>query len=156
MSPVAAPARRPARTPAAPARKPTRPNLRVVAPVPSRAARAPFVLFSMGVVGAGLAGLLVLNTVVAQDAFTIHDVAAANAALAEREQRLQQEVASLEAPAAVAERARSIGLVPAGDPVFLKPDGTVLGNPVPVVAPPPPPPPSPVASASPSAKPAGR
>jgi cell division protein FtsB len=154
VSPAAAPARRAA----APARKapaqrtPARPNLRVVTPVPSRAARTPFVLFSMGVVGAGLAGLLVLNTVVAQDAFTIHDISAANAALAEREQRLQREVAALEAPAAVAARARTVGLVPAGDPVFLEPDGTVLGNPVPATAPPAPPPPAPSASASPQPK----
>jgi cell division protein FtsB len=144
VSPAAAPAR--ARRSA-----PARPNLRVVTPVPSRAPRTPFVLFSMLVVGAGLVGLLVLNTVVAQDAFTVHDLGANAAALAEREQRLQQEVAALEAPAAVAQRAKQLGLVPAGDPVFLRPDGRVLGHPVPATAPPPPPPPpAPKASATPA------
>jgi cell division protein FtsB len=142
----------PARRAAAPARKtPARPNLRVVAPVPSRAPRTPFVLFSMLVVGAGLVGLLVLNTAVAQDAFTLHDLGAANAALDERAQRLDQEVAALEAPNAVAQRARSLGLVQAGDPAFVLPNGRVLGSPVPATAPPPPPPP-PSPSASPQAK----
>ena len=151
MSPAAAPARKPAparRT--APAR---RPALRVVTPVPSRAPRAPFVLFSMLLVGAGLVGLLVLNTVVAQDAFTLHDLDRETAALAEREQLLREEVAALEAPAAVADRASELGLVSAGDPVFVTADGRVLGNPVAATAPPPPPPPapSPTASAQPTA-----
>jgi hypothetical protein len=160
MSPAAAPARRPAaRTAATPARRPAqrpaqrpaRPALRVVTPVPSRAPRAPFVLFSMVLVGLGLAGLLVLNTVVAQDAFTVHDLDRNAAALAEREQLLRQEVAALEAPANVADRATKLGLVPAGDPVFLAPDGRVLGNPVAATAPPAPPAPQPSASASPAA-----
>jgi cell division protein FtsB len=128
---------------AAPAR---RPALRVVTPVASRAPRAPFVLFSMLLVGLGLVGLLVLNTVVAQDAFTLHDLDRNAATLAEREQLLRQEVAALEAPAAVADRATKIGLVQAGDPVFLAADGRVLGNPVAATAPPPPPAPKPSAA----------
>lgn len=137
MSPVAAPARKPAAKPVrrAPA-KPARPNLRVVAPVPSRAPRTPFLLFSMLLVGAGLVLLLVLNTVVAQDAFTLHDLDRTTAALAEQEQRLREEIAALEAPNDLALRAASLGLVPAGDPVFLTPEGEVLGHPVPATAPP--------------------
>jgi cell division protein FtsB len=160
VSPAAATAARAARatSPArrtGPARAPRRPNLRVVTPVPSRAPRAPFVLFSMLLVGAGLVSLLLLNTAVAQDAFLLHDLDRQNAALAEREQLLRQEVAALEAPGAVAERAGSLGLVPAGDPVFLTADGRVLGNPVPAAAPPPPPlaPVAPVATARPTAAP---
>ena len=139
MSPVAAPARTaPARK--APARrapaKPARPKLTVVTPVPSRAPRAPFVLFSMLLVGSGLVALLFLNTVVAQDAFTLHDLDSSIASLAEREQRLREEIAELEAPNDLALRARALGLVPAGDPVFLTPDGRVLGRPVAATAPP--------------------
>jgi len=155
MSPVTATARKAAVKPAgkpAPARRP-RPNLRLVPPSP-RAPRAPFVLLALFIVGAGVAALLVLNTVVAQDAFTLHDLDRNAAALAEEEQRLRQEIAALEAPAAVADRATKLGMVPAGDPVFLTMDGTVLGNPVPAEAPPPPPPPpAPKPSASASAKP---
>lgn len=151
MSPVAAPVRKPAPR-KAPA-KPARPNLRVVAPVPSRAPRAPFVLFAMALVGSGLVALLFLNTVVAQDAFTIHDLGSSISELDEREQRLRQEIAELEAPHDLALRAKHLGLVPAGDPVFLKPDGTVLGHPVPATAPPPPPPPpSPKVSVTPTPK----
>jgi cell division protein FtsB len=160
MSPATAAARRATATATAPARAPrpgqrrtpARPNLRVVTPVPSRAPRAPFLLFSILVVGAGLVGLLVLNTVVAQDAFTIHDLDRNTTALDEREQRLEREVAALEAPRAVADRAGKLGLVPAGDPVFLTADGKVLGHPVPATAPPAPPPP-PQPSAQPSAAP---
>ena len=153
MSPVAAPARKPAPKPArrAPA-KPARPNLRVVAPVPSRAPRTPFLLFSMLLVGVGLVLLLVLNTVVAQDAFTLHDLDRSTAALAEQEQRLREEIAALEAPNDLALRAASLGLVPAGDPVFITPEGEVLGHPVPATAPPAPaPPPAPKASVTPKA-----
>jgi outer membrane biosynthesis protein TonB len=146
-----------------PRRAPARPSLRVVTPVPSRAPRAPFVLFSMLLVGLGLVGLLVLNTVVAQDAFTLHDLDRNAASLAEREQRLRQEVAALEAPAAVADRAHKLGLVPAGDPVFLTADGRVLGNPAPAAVPAaptpaPPPAPRPTTAAKPvaTAKPAPR
>ena len=146
---AAAPARKPVRK--APSR---RPSLRVVTPVPSRAPRAPFVLFSMLLVGAGLVSLLLLNTAVAQDAFLLHDLDAQTAALAEREQLLRQEVAALEAPAALADRATRLGLVPAGDPVFLTPEGRMLGQPVAATAPPPPPPPAPSPSAKASASPA--
>ncbi len=146
MSPVAAQGR-----PSPARRTPARPALRVVTPVASRAPRAPFVFFSMLVVGAGLVSLLVLNTVVAQDAFTLHDLDRNAAVLAEREQKLNQEVAALEAPGAVAQRARALGLVQAGDPAFILPNGHVLGSAVPATAPPPPPPPPPSASASPTA-----
>lgn len=154
MSPTAA-ARATAPARRAPARKaaPRRPNLRVVTPVPSRAPRAPFVLFSMLLVGAGLVSLVLLNTVVAQDAFLVHDLDRATAALAEREQILRQEVAALEAPASVADRAARLGMVPAGDPVFVTVDGRVLGNAVAATSPPPPPPPTPSPSAVASAKP---
>lgn len=157
MSPVAAPARpAPARRSTAPARrtpaKPARPNLRVVTPVASRAPRAPFLLFSILLVGSGLIALLYLNTVVAQDAFTIHDLERTTATLAEQEQRLRQEIADLEAPDDLALKARALGLVPAGDPVFLTPDGRVLGHPVAATAPPAPPRPAPTATASKPAK----
>jgi hypothetical protein len=97
------------------------------------------VLFSMLVVGLGLVALLVLNTVVAQDAFTLHDLGTAQNALDEREQKLSEDVAALEAPAALASRAHQLGLVPAGDPVFLAEHGRVLGHAVPATAPPAPP-----------------
>ncbi len=139
----------PARKPAPRRAAPQRPSLRVVAPVPSRAPRAPFVLFSMGLVGLGLVSLLVLNAVVAQDAFTIHDLDASNARLAEQEQILREEVAALEAPHELADRATKLGMVPGGDPVFLLPDGRVVGNPVPAQAPTTPPAPKPTPSATP-------
>ena len=132
--------------------KPARPNLRVVTPVSSRAPRAPFLLFSMLLVGSGLVALLFLNTVVAQDAFHAHDLDRSAATLAEQEQRLREEIAALEAPHDLALRAKALGLVPAGDPVFITPEGTVLGHPVPATAPPVPVAPKPQPQPSASAK----
>ena len=137
-----------ARRAAAPSRRtqPARPPLRLVAPTPRHVPRAPYVLLSLGVVVGGLIALLVLNTVVSQDAFTVHELERRTAALREQEQQLRREVAALEAPAALAAQATKLGLVPAGDPVFLRlSDGKVLGVPKAATAPPKPVAPKPAA-----------
>jgi hypothetical protein len=108
-----------------------------VPPSPWRAPRAPFVVLSLAVVSTGLLALLGLNTVVAQNAFTLDRLERRSAALAADEQRLEREVAALEAPGNVAARAHALGLVPASDPAFLRlSDGKVLGVPRPATAPP--------------------
>jgi hypothetical protein len=108
-----------------------------VPPSPWRAPRAPFVVLSLAVVSIGLLALLGLNTVVAQNAFTLDKLERRSAALAADEQRLEREVAALEAPDRVAVRAQALGLVPASDPAFLRlADGKVLGVPRAATAPP--------------------
>jgi cell division protein FtsB len=93
------------------------------------------VLIALLCVG-GLVSLLLLNTVLAQDAYTLHSLQKETAALADTEQALAQQVAQAENPAVLAERARSLGLVPAPNPVFVRgSDGTILGVPTPAVAP---------------------
>ena len=128
---VAAPA--PAPTPAA------RPAyLRLVPQRRSKARRAPFVAVVVGLLVAGLLTLLALNTVLAQDAFHLHELRVEGKQLADREQALLTEVEELQAPAAIVERATAEGMVPGGPPSFLHlPEGVVSGEgaPAPAVQP---------------------
>lgn len=111
---------------------PRRGALRIVPPraAPRRkAARAPFLIVVVAMLAAGLLGLLALNTMLAQDAFHLHELQASGKALDEREQALEKEVEALQAPAGLAARATSLGMVPGGPPAFLRlPDGAVLGQ----------------------------
>jgi len=135
----------------APARRtaPVRPPLTLVPTARSRPRRAPFVVLSLLVVAVGLLGLLVLNTVLAQDAFRRHDAERRLALLTEREQELTRDVAELESPERLAVEAAALGLVPAGAPAFIRlSDGALIG--VPAVATPSP---TALASASPAAAP---
>ena len=120
--------------PRGPAR-PTSLPLRLVAPVRTQARRAPFVVVLLGLLGSGLVGLILLSTVLQAQAFTLSELNAETAALERRHQELEREVASLQAPAAVAQRAVSLGMVPNANPAFLRPgDGTVIGQPKPAKA----------------------
>lgn len=86
-----------------------------------RAPRAPFVMLVVGLLGGGLVSLLLLNTVLAQDAFTLHALRQRTTALEEREQALRQEVARAEAPGTLARKARDLGMVPARGTAFVDP-----------------------------------
>ncbi|MGI8536704.1 MAG: hypothetical protein ACR2K2_09440 [Mycobacteriales bacterium] len=101
--------------------------------VPTRRAissRTPFVAMVVSLLVAGLLGLLMLNTVLARDAFTLYGLKVENRGLTDREQALQREVESLRSPQNLAAQAESLGMVPAGPPAFLRlPDGAVLGVP---------------------------
>lgn len=100
------------------------------------APRAPFVAAVVALLVSGLIGLLVLNTVLAKDAFRLHALQVADRQLADREQALTREVEALRAPAALAAKASALGMVQAGPPAFLRlPDGAVLGAAVPAQAP---------------------
>jgi cell division protein FtsB len=118
-----------------PRTRPSRPSslpLRLVAPVRSRASRAPFVVVVLTVLGAGLVGLILLSTVLQAQAFEIARLSSKADALTVQEQELRREVDRLQAPAALAERALRLGMVPNANPVFLRPgDGKVIGDPEP-------------------------
>ncbi len=107
-----------------------RPSLRVVPPAPRRESRAPFAILSLVIVGTGLLALLLLNTVVAQNSFRLHELDRRAVLLHEREQQLRREVAQLESPETLAARAAELGLQPGTAPAFLRlVDGSVLGKP---------------------------
>jgi hypothetical protein len=100
------------------------------------ARRAPFVAVVVVLLVAGLLVLLVLNTVLARDAFTLHSLKIQDRVLTDREQALQREVERLRAPQELAAAAIALGMVQSGPPAFLRlPDGAVLGTPVPAEEP---------------------
>ncbi|MER6087862.1 septum formation initiator family protein [Streptomyces bluensis] len=98
---------------------------------PAQAARTPFVLLVVFLLGGGLIGLLVLNSALSEGSFRLGDLKDDTKSLTDEEQALQRDVDAYSAPDALQRRARELGMVPGGDPVFLNPDGTVRGVPAP-------------------------
>ncbi len=112
-----------------------RARLRVVPRGLNRAPRVPFVMLVSLLMVAGVAGLLAFNTSMQQASFTATAMEQQAGELAAREQSLQMDLERLRDPQRVAEEARSFGMVPPSNPVFLRlSDGKVLGDPVPAVA----------------------
>ncbi|MBL1066771.1 septum formation initiator family protein [Streptomyces sp. 7-21] len=97
----------------------------------SGAARTPFVLLIVVLLGLGMLTLLFLNASLNQGSFELSELRRQTQELADERQELRTEVDAYSAPEALAERARELGLVPAGPPAFLQPDGSVLGEPEP-------------------------
>jgi len=112
--------------PAASGRHQPEAPLRLVPPV-ARAARAPFVLLVAGLLAAGLLALLLLNTVLAQDAFRLHDLARRGLVVSDRQQQLEQLLAAQRSPALLASRATALGMVPGSARSFARlADGRVV------------------------------
>ncbi len=121
--PSTGPARAPKATPG------TRGLLRLVPQRRSQAARTPFAAVLVVLLVGGLLGLLLLNTMVAQGSFTLHDLAKQSRELQLREQQLAGQVEAMQAPGRLAEHATRLGMVPGGPPAFLRlTDGRVLGK----------------------------
>lgn len=126
----AVPLRTPDITPSPRSLPSTRGLLRLVPQRRSQAAKTPFVVVLVVLLVGGLLGLLLLNTMVAQDSFTLHDLAKQSRDLQLREQQLAGQLEAEQAPSALAARATKMGMVPGGAPAFLRlPDGRVLGTP---------------------------
>lgn len=113
------------------ARRSTRENLRLVAPMRvQKASRGLFVIVLLGILGLGLIAMLLINTTLAQGAFTLSELRSEQAQLARVEATLTEEVAALATPIALEERARSLGMVASTTPAFIQiPTGKVLGKP---------------------------
>ncbi|MEV8591906.1 septum formation initiator family protein [Streptomyces sp. NPDC052012] len=97
----------------------------------AQAARTPFVLLVVLLLGGGLIGLLVLNSALSEGAFQLDDLQRETKNLTDEEQSLQRDIDAYSAPDALQRRARELGMVPGGDPAFLSPDGKVKGVPEP-------------------------
>ncbi|WP_406434839.1 septum formation initiator family protein [Streptomyces sp. NBC_00631] len=97
----------------------------------NQAARTPFVLLVVLLLGGGLIGLLVLNSALSEGSFKLDDLQKQTKNLTDEEQALQRDIDAYSAPDALQRRARELGMVPGGDPAFLDPDGTVKGVPGP-------------------------
>ncbi|GIG66091.1 hypothetical protein [Phytomonospora endophytica] len=131
---VAPPAPAPvAPEPAAPKRKaPAKRPDTVAPPAPVTTPRTPFVVFLIGLVAAGIVGLLLLNTAISEDAFALHDLRAAQGELDAHEQQLKDELAELSSPGNLAAAAKRLGLVPAEEVTYIRlPDGRELTMPKP-------------------------
>ncbi|MEV5812912.1 FtsB family cell division protein [Streptomyces mutabilis] len=100
-----------------------------------QAARAPFVLLVVVLLGGGLIGLLVLNSALSEGSFQLDDLKEQTKELTDEKQALQRDIDAYSAPRALERRARELGMVPGGDPAFLAPDGTVKGSPSPAPTP---------------------
>ncbi|MFB8774447.1 hypothetical protein [Streptomyces broussonetiae] len=97
----------------------------------NQAARTPFVLLVVVLLGGGLIGLLVLNSALSEGSFRLDDLKKETKELTDEEQSLRRDIDAYAAPAALQRRARELGMVPGGDPAFLDPDGKVKGVPGP-------------------------
>src|SRR4051812_48154134 len=60
--------------------------------------RAPFVLLVVALLGGALVSLLLLNTVLAKDAFTLTELQQSNKLLTQQRQALQEQIAREESP----------------------------------------------------------
>ncbi|QKW05998.1 cell division protein FtsL [Streptomyces sp. NA04227] len=96
---------------------------------PSGAARTPFVLLVVVLLGGGLIVLLMLNSSLNAGSFELSELKKDTTSLTEERQELERDVDGYAAPGALQRRARELGMVPGGDPVFLAPDGTLRGVP---------------------------
>jgi len=108
----------------------SRPHLRMVSPLRAeRASRGMFALIVTGLLIVGMVVILVINTTIAQGAFTVSELQAQQATLAQQEQELSRSIADAAAPDALEQKARAMGMVPSESPVFLNPDGSIVGKP---------------------------
>ncbi|MGL5858264.1 MAG: hypothetical protein ACRC35_07665 [Angustibacter sp.] len=106
-----------------------RPALRVVRPPSPDRGRSVFAGVCLALLGAGLIGLLVVNTALAQGSFRLHDLRESTDRLDDREQLLRQDIDRRAAPEQLARRARQLGMVSSGPPAFIRlRDGRVLGS----------------------------
>ena len=118
-----------ARTGARPLNRPSAstPRLRVVTGATPRPGVA-FGIICAALLVAGLIGLLLLNTALAQGSFTLHDLQATAGELTDTQDVLTQSLEASKSPANLATRAANMGMVPSQSATFLRlSDGRVFG-----------------------------
>ncbi|MER6101008.1 septum formation initiator family protein [Streptomyces sp. NPDC001832] len=96
---------------------------------PSKAARTPFVLLVVLLLGGGLITLLVLNSALNEGSFRLSELKKQTTELTDEQQALQNDVDNYSKPDALEKRARELGMVPGGSPAFLDAEGKVRGVP---------------------------
>jgi hypothetical protein len=113
---------------------PTQPaRLRAVSAPTQRLARFPFLLVMIGIFGLGMAGLLMLNTTLQNQAFQARSLNRQATELAYVQADLQNQLDKNAAPAEVARLASKAGMRPNPHPAFLVlPEGKIVGKPIPV------------------------
>lgn len=103
------------------AKKSSRAVLRLVPDLTSgeQADRKSFVIFLSLVGGIGLFLLLILNTMLAQDAFELHRLQAQATTLSDQREAVMKKIATASSPEVLARRAIAAGMVPSQSPRFL-------------------------------------
>jgi hypothetical protein len=110
----------------------TAPQLRVAPPPPISAPRAPFVALMIGLVVAGVLGILLINTKTNENAFEIDTLRDQQAVLDNQQQELDKQLAVYNSAGNLHAAAKRQGLVKADDPAYIRlPDGRVIGVPKP-------------------------
>jgi hypothetical protein len=108
----------------------------VVSPRRSPASRLPFLILVGAIMVAGLVGVLLLHMLAAQDAYRANHLQQRLTTLTDHEQRLSRIVDADSAPAALRQRAKALGMVPATISGFHKlRDGRTVGLQAPVQPP---------------------
>ncbi|GAA3743076.1 hypothetical protein [Salinactinospora qingdaonensis] len=114
---------------------PQRPGVRAAArrpratPVPN-APRMPFVLLILGLLGGALVSLLVLRTVLTEDAYALAQLQRQTEEMNHREEELREKVLYAESPQTLAERAEELGMVPGDSAEFINVEtGEIVGAP---------------------------
>lgn len=106
------------------------------------AGRASFVVLIIVLLTVGVAATLWLSTQAIEDSYRLDNAKKEADRLSEQAADLQREVTEKESASSLADRAKAMGMVPAGDParLIVQPDGTVVvvGEPKPVEKPAPP------------------
>jgi uncharacterized protein HemX len=87
----------------------------------STAPKAPFGLLIVAMLGGGLVSVVLLNTVLAQDAFTLSELQRGNQRLNERKQTLQEDIARESGPQVLRAKARGLGMRDIEHPAFIDP-----------------------------------
>jgi type II secretory pathway pseudopilin PulG len=109
---------------------------------PGSASRATFVVLVMALLVGGVVATLWFATQATADAYRLEQAKKATSALSVRVAQLRQQVDQQDSAPALGDRARQLGMVPAGDPAHLVvgPDGsvTLVGTPSVARTPPPP------------------
>lgn len=96
----------------------------------TQAARTPFAVLVLGMLAAGVVGLLMFNTHMQQASFTATALQQQVTELTAKEQSLNMELDALRDPQRLASAAKELGMVPPTQPAFVRlADGSVLGNP---------------------------
>lgn len=89
--------------------------------------RAPFVLLIVALLSGALVSLLLLNTILAQDAFTLTRLQQSNKLLDQQRQQLQNDNTREASPENLAQRAEAMGMRPT-DPLYIDPlTGKIVG-----------------------------
>lgn len=101
-----------------------RPRMRVVTRPDVGPRRVGFAITCTAVLGTLMLALLLLNVAISANAFTMAELQTHQGLLVDRQQSLEQQLLVSSAPAALAEKARGLGMVPAPQTIVIAPDGT--------------------------------